>query len=193
MDIEKIKVGDAIHDIRDAGALREIAGKGLSTNDYTNEDKSKLEGIEADAQKNKIESIKVNGSDVTPDLNKAVNVSVPTKMSDLNLDGGDMASGASLRFKNANSSMVLQPFGIVKESDNQSHVISFPDKQGTVALTSEIPDVSGKEEVSNKVTSLSSSSTDIQYPSAKAVYDAIANSSQESLTTSEIDTIWNNA
>lgn len=146
MDIEKIKVGDIIHDIRDAGALREIAGKGLSTNDYTNEDKSKLEGIEADAQKNKIESIKVNGSDVTPDSNKAVNVIVPTKMSDLNLDGGDMASGASLRFKNASSSMVIQPFGIVKESNEQSHVISFPDKQGTVALTSDIPDVSGKQD-----------------------------------------------
>lgn len=34
---------------------------------------------------------------------------------------------------------------------------------------------SSKEDKSNKVTSLSSSSTDIQYPSAKCVYDAIAN------------------
>ena len=34
-----------------------------------------------------------------------------------------------------------------------------------------IPDVSGKEDTSNKVTSLSSSSTDTQYPSAKCVYD----------------------
>lgn len=36
-----------------------------------------------------------------------------------------------------------------------------------------IPDVSGKENTSNKVTSLSSSSTDTQYPSAKAVYDLV--------------------
>ena len=35
------------------------------------------------------------------------------------------------------------------------------------------PDVSGKENTSNKVTSLSSSSTDTQYPSAKAVYDEV--------------------
>ena len=34
-------------------------------------------------------------------------------------------------------------------------------------------DISGKENTSNKVTSLSSSSTDTQYPSAKCVYDLI--------------------
>ena len=36
-----------------------------------------------------------------------------------------------------------------------------------------IPDISGKENTSNKVTSLSSSSTDTQYPSAKCVYDLV--------------------
>ena len=34
-------------------------------------------------------------------------------------------------------------------------------------------DITGKEDITNKVTSLSSSSTDTQYPSAKAVYDAL--------------------
>ena len=33
--------------------------------------------------------------------------------------------------------------------------------------------VSGKEDTANKVTSLSSSSTDTQYPSAKCVYDIV--------------------
>ena len=36
-------------------------------------------------------------------------------------------------------------------------------------------DITGKEDKSNKVTSLSSSNTDTQYPSAKAVYDATFN------------------
>lgn len=36
-----------------------------------------------------------------------------------------------------------------------------------------IPNVSGKEDTSNKVTSLSSSSTDTQYPSAKCVWDLV--------------------
>lgn len=35
-------------------------------------------------------------------------------------------------------------------------------------------DITGKEDKSNKVTALSSSSTDIQYPSAKAVYNALS-------------------
>jgi len=38
-----------------------------------------------------------------------------------------------------------------------------------------IPDVSGKESTSNKVISLSSSSTDTEYPSAKCVYDIVGN------------------
>ena len=42
-----------------------------------------------------------------------------------------------------------------------------------VAAVPTIPDVSGKEDTSNKVTSLSSSSTDTEYPSAKAVYDIV--------------------
>ena len=36
-----------------------------------------------------------------------------------------------------------------------------------------LPEAGEKELVSNKVTSLSSSSTDVQYPSAKCVYDII--------------------
>ena len=43
--IEKIKIGDAVHEIRDAGAQRAEAGKGLSTNDFSNEAKDKLAGI----------------------------------------------------------------------------------------------------------------------------------------------------
>ena len=53
-------------------------GKGLSTNDYTNEDKTKVAGIEAGAQVNKIEEVKVNGVAVTIDANKGVDIPVPT-------------------------------------------------------------------------------------------------------------------
>lgn len=41
-------------------------------------------------------------------------------------------------------------------------------------LASLTPDISGKENISNKVTSLSASSTDTQYPSAKLLYDQLA-------------------
>ena len=41
-------------------------GKGLSSNDYTDEDKYKLSGIEDEAQKNVIEHIYVNGTEAIP-------------------------------------------------------------------------------------------------------------------------------
>ena len=44
---------------------------------------------------------------------------------------------------------------------------------GNITISGGSGDVSGKEDKSNKVTSLSASSTDTQYPSAKCVYDLI--------------------
>ena len=88
-----------------------VAGKTLTSNDYITEDKNKLTGIEAGAQVNVIEEISINGTEATItgkkasvtieagkiDLikvnnvdqaitNKTVNISVPTKVSDLNND-----------------------------------------------------------------------------------------------------------
>lgn len=57
------------------------------------------------------------------------------------------------------------------ESISVNTVAQTPDANKNVDIT--VPDVSGKEDSSNKVTSLSSSSTDTQYPSAKAVYDLV--------------------
>ena len=74
-------------------------GKGLSTNDYTTAEKEKLAAIAAGAQVNTIESIKVNGTaqDVTE---KAVNITVPTKTSEITNDSGfittsDIPEGAA--------------------------------------------------------------------------------------------------
>lgn len=98
------------------------SGKGLSTNDYTTPEKTKLAGIEEGANKtvvdvdlnkestnpvqnkaiatkleeittqggepNTIETIKVNGSALTPDGSKAIDISVPTKVSQLQNDSG---------------------------------------------------------------------------------------------------------
>ena len=54
-----------------------VEGKGLSTNDYTTDEKTKLEGIAIGAQVNVIETVKVNGVALTP-ADKAVDVTVPT-------------------------------------------------------------------------------------------------------------------
>ena len=60
-------------------------GKGLSTNDFTTDEKNKLSNIEAGANENIIEGIAVNNVDMAP-VNKRVNLSVPTKVSDLTND-----------------------------------------------------------------------------------------------------------
>ena len=67
------------------GKVNVVAGKGLSTNDFTDNLKNKLDGIEANAQVNKIESIKVNNATQTI-TSKSVNITVPTKTSDITND-----------------------------------------------------------------------------------------------------------
>ena len=56
-----------------------VEGKGLSTNDYTNEEKALLATVSENAQENVIETIKVNGTALVPDVTKAVNIEVPFK------------------------------------------------------------------------------------------------------------------
>lgn len=59
----------------EAAYVKKENGKGLSTNDYTTDEKSKLEGIEAGAEVNVIESVSVNGSVLQPEA-KGVNIDI---------------------------------------------------------------------------------------------------------------------
>lgn len=75
------------------------AGKGLSTNDFTTAEKEKLAAIAAGAQVNVIETIKVNGTAQSV-TDKAVDIKVPTKTSDITNDSGfitvaDIPEGAA--------------------------------------------------------------------------------------------------
>lgn len=65
-----------------------VDGKVLSTNDYTTAEKDKLAGIAPGAQVNTITTVKVNGTALTPDASKAVDVTTPTKTSQLTNDSG---------------------------------------------------------------------------------------------------------
>lgn len=56
-----------------AGKVDKVNGKGLSTNDYTDAEKTKLSGIETGAQVNKIEKITLNGAEL-PINNKTVDI-----------------------------------------------------------------------------------------------------------------------
>lgn len=100
----------------DSEYVAQETGKGLSSNDYSDPEKTKLSGIETGAEVNviesitvngitatisgksasvtiptgsgTIESISVNGTPQTIDANKNVDITVPTKVSDITNDSG---------------------------------------------------------------------------------------------------------
>lgn len=59
-----------------AAKVDAVEGKGLSTNDFTDEHVAKLEGISAGAEVNIIEAVKVNGVLLEIDEDKSVNIPV---------------------------------------------------------------------------------------------------------------------
>lgn len=68
-----------------AGKVGTIAGKTLTTNDYTTPEKQKLAGVAPGANANVIETVKVNGTNQSVS-EKAVDIKVPTKVSELTND-----------------------------------------------------------------------------------------------------------
>lgn len=74
-----------------SGKVDKVDGKGLSTNDYTSEEKTKLSGIASGSQVNVLEGIQKNGTTVAI-TNKIANISVPTATSDLTNDSGFVTS-----------------------------------------------------------------------------------------------------
>lgn len=97
-----------------------IPGKGLSSNDYTNEEKQKLEGIEAGADVNIIEGIQKNGSDLTPNNSKKVNITVPTRLSEL--DGDSSHRLVTDEEKNAYAAKYNKPGTGIPKSDLSEEV-----------------------------------------------------------------------
>lgn len=82
-----------------SGKVDKENGKGLSSNDYTSNEKTKLSGVETGAQVNVLEGIQKNGTTVTI-TNKIANITVPTKTSDITNDSGfittaDIPEGAA--------------------------------------------------------------------------------------------------
>lgn len=97
-----------------AGKVDAETGKGLSTNDYTTTEKTKLSGIASGAQVNVIESIKVNGTAQTV-TSKGVNISVPTNNNQLtNGAGYQTASDVSSAIQSAISGITGISFSIVQ-------------------------------------------------------------------------------
>ena len=85
--------GDHIHP-SDTTKVDKVAGKGLSTNDYTTEEKNKLSGVATGAQVNVIDSITVNGTPAQV-TGKVAAITVPTTVAQLT-DSGNYALKSEL-------------------------------------------------------------------------------------------------
>ena len=131
-------------------------GKGLSTNDFTTDEKNKLSNIEAGANENIIEGIAVNNVDITP-VNKRVNLSVPTKVSDLTNDKKFQTN--------------TEVASAIKNSGYQANVIE------TVKVNGSILDVDSKKSVNVIVpTDNSALANGAGYQTASDVSSALINS-----------------
>lgn len=114
---------------------------------------------------------------------------IPTKVSDLTNDSGFTSNvgtitGITMNGTSKGTSGVVDLGTVITDiSGKQDALVSGTNIKtinnesilgsGNITISGGSGDVSGKEDKSNKVTSLSSSSTDTQYPSAKCVYDLI--------------------
>lgn len=73
-DDEGTVTGGAIYDAL-SDKIDKVTGKGLSTNDFTDAYKTKLDGIESGAQANILDTVKINGTTISP-VNKGVDISI---------------------------------------------------------------------------------------------------------------------
>lgn len=122
-------------DTKFADKVDKVTGKGLSTEDYTTAEKTKLNGIEAGAEENVIETVKVNGTALTPDANKAVDVTVPTKTSDLTNDDNVVKDASYVHTDNNYTTTEKNKLSGI-ESGAEVNVIEEIEINGTAATIS---------------------------------------------------------
>lgn len=116
-------------------------GKGLSTNDYTTAEKNKLSGIAAGAQVNVVEAVKVNGTAQTV-TSKAVDITVPTKTSDLTNDSNFAVDASYVHTDNnytTTEKNKLAAFGAASDYALKTDISAMYKYKGSVATASALP------------------------------------------------------
>lgn len=186
-------------------------GKGLSTNDFTTELRTRLINLKSNVQANWNTSDETDGSFIVnkPDLSNFVEKDGDKVLSDNNFSDEDKqkldelsqhgtgenpvqsdwneSDDSKLSYiKNKPSIPNAQIQSDWEQSDNtqKDFIKNKPNvytKQEVDSLLLQVSgggnpvDLSGYEVKTNKVTSLTSQSTDLEYPSAKCVYDIVGN------------------
>lgn len=201
----------------EAKKVDKIFGKGLSTNDFTNELKDKLDAIASDAQENVIEDIKVDGVSLDV-IDKSVNIDLSNKadkegpLPEFLVRPADSVIDF-IETKGVNGKPIVLHLdidmpskyyyyqGCITYSSSRLSFVLKEESSADIIYTGQIPSSSSitfaditslsylhvYENQDNKVTSISSASTDIEYPSAKCTYDAI--SAQQAEINSKVDKI----
>lgn len=161
------------------GKVDKETGKGLSTNDYTTVEKTKLAGIEDGAQVNVIESIKVNGvaSTIT---SKEVDITVPTKLSELTNDGNFVTDSNYVHtdnnFTNADKTKLT---GIATGAE--ANVLEGITVNGTAAT------ITNKIAAITTPTKVSQLTNDSKFQSDSDVNTAITNATKNFVTGTQVD------
>lgn len=105
-----------------------VEGKTLTSNDFTDELKDKLDDIEEEAQKNIIEHITLNTVEIQPDANKTVNLQIPV-LTNEQLDKIDAAQENVIEHIYVNDAEVFpERIGNNQKSVNIKYVLTQEEK-----------------------------------------------------------------
>lgn len=170
--------------------VKAVDGKGLSTNDLTNDLKAAYDNavttvnglVASGGQSNVIEKVAVNGTDLTPDSSKRVNVIVPKLVSALTNDSGFQTSAqVQMAITNALAGITGIKFEVVTELPSSG-------VNGTIYLISHTHSDSGDAYdeyawIGDKYEKLGN--TDVDLSGYLKSSDLVA------MTTAEIDTMMN--
>ena len=136
------------------GKVDKVQGKGLSSNDYTAEEKTKLSDLPDKQGLDTLFELENNKINAIQALATQLNISKVDKEDGKGLSANDFTNEDKETLNNSASYSDFQSLS------TEVHI-----------LYKELKD--SKEDSANKVTTLNSNSTDKQYPSAKAVYDEL--------------------
>ena len=151
-----------------------VSGGGGGTSDYTDlTNKPKINNVELSGNKTAsalgFADVATSGSynDLT---DKPTIPTVPTSLSQLSEDSTHRTVTDTEKSTWNGKGTYSKPSGGIPKTDLATAVQSSLGKADSALQAS---DITGKENTENKVTTLSASSTDTEYPSAKCVYDIV--------------------
>ena len=169
--IANISVPTATSDLTNDSNFAVDANYTHTDNNYTTAEKNKLSAIEASADVNVIETVKVNGSALTPDANKAVDVTVPTATSDLTNDGNGTSPFATEAYVTTNGGKIdtISVNGTAQTITNKNVNITVPTKTSDITndsgyiTTADIPEGAAASTTSPKMDGTATVGTELAF------------------------------